>query len=165
MGVAPTPAESQSAVLLLHHGHHWEIGVMGKWVNGSQIFSVKPNTPITPFPHSAIGALAGIRTPNLPVRNGTCISLTLREQIEKLAAGTESHRALPLFRRALSCVSYSAVWKLVLPRGNAPRSVGYQPTALLLSYRRNWRRSQVMLPPPDESGPRFRDECRQLVSA
>ena|SRR5580765_7912923 len=25
---------------------------------------------------------------------------------------------------------------MVLPRGNAPRSVGYQPTALLLSYRR-----------------------------
>src|SRR6266404_7794188 len=29
----------------------------------------------------------------------------------------------------------------------------------------NWRSPQVMLPPPDESGSRFQDECRQLISA
>ena len=52
-----------------------------------------------------------------------------------MVAGTESHRAILCFRQTLSCVSYPAV-KLVLPHGNAPWSVGYQPTALLLSYGR-----------------------------
>ena len=44
------------------------------------------------------------------------------------------------FSEALICLSYSGYLKMVLPRGNAPRSVGYRPTALLLSYRRSRER-------------------------
>jgi hypothetical protein len=49
-----------------------------------------------------------------------------------------------LFREALICLSYSGVLahgyhfgrhKLVVPAGNAPAASGYQPGALLLSYR------------------------------
>ena len=50
-----------------------------------------------------------------------------------------SRQRLLLFREALICLSYSgakfAFRTLVVPRGNAPRSSGYQPGALLLSYR------------------------------
>ena len=52
-----------------------------------------------------------------------------------LAADRESHPALALFRRVLSCVSYTAI--MVLPAGNAPASSAYQAGALLLSYGSN----------------------------
>jgi hypothetical protein len=42
-----------------------------------------------------------------------------------------SHRTLLVFSEALICLSYTAV---VPPRGFAPRSIGYRPIALLLSY-------------------------------
>jgi len=44
---------------------------------------------------------------------------------------------------------------LVPPHGSAPRSVGYRPTALLLSYGGiEWSPDEVTLPgPPDVSRP------------
>jgi hypothetical protein len=45
---------------------------------------------------------------------------------------------LLLFREALICLSYPGCLRtanLVVPRGNAPRSLAYQARALLLSYR------------------------------
>ena len=48
-----------------------------------------------------------------------------------------SRQRLLLFREALICLSYSGCLRtaiLVVPRGDAPRSSGYQPGALLLSY-------------------------------
>ena len=44
-----------------------------------------------------------------------------------------ARQRLLLFREALICLSYSG--RMVVLRGNAPRSPGYQPGALLLSYR------------------------------
>ena len=46
---------------------------------------------------------------------------------------SELRRTLLGFSEALICLSYSAL-KVVPPRGNAPRSVDYRSTALLLSY-------------------------------
>src|SRR5512133_2608430 len=50
-----------------------------------------------------------------------------------------SRQRLLLFREALICLSSSAAKfafrKLVVPAGNAPASSGYQPGALLFSYR------------------------------
>ena len=43
-----------------------------------------------------------------------------------------SRQRLLGFNEALICLSYSGM-KVVVPRGNAPRSSGYQPDALLLS--------------------------------
>lgn len=43
-----------------------------------------------------------------------------------------SRRTLLVFSEALISLSYTA--KMVPPRGNAPRSIGYLPMALLLSY-------------------------------
>ena len=51
---------------------------------------------------------------------------------EKWWLRSVSHRTLLVFSEALICLSYAAVVPL---RGNAPRSIGYQPVALLLSYR------------------------------
>ena len=45
-----------------------------------------------------------------------------------------SRQRLLGFNEALICLSYSGM-NVVVPRGNAPRSSGYQPGALLLSYR------------------------------
>src|SRR5262249_28401758 len=44
-----------------------------------------------------------------------------------------SRQRFLLFREALICLSYSG--EMVVPAGNAPASSGYQPGALLLSYR------------------------------
>ena len=44
-----------------------------------------------------------------------------------------SRQRLLVFSEALICLSYSG--ELVVPAGNAPASSGYQPGALLLSYR------------------------------
>src|SRR5438034_2370871 len=55
-----------------------------------------------------------------------------------------SRQRLLVFSEALICLSYSGKWlakpkrgerRLVVPAGNAPASSGYQPGALLLSYR------------------------------
>src|ERR1700722_19052779 len=46
---------------------------------------------------------------------------------------SELRRTLLGFSEALICLSYSALGKRVPPRGNAPRSIGYRPIALLLS--------------------------------
>jgi hypothetical protein len=60
-------------------------------------------------------------------------------------------RRLLVFSEALICLSYSGKWlakpklrerRLVVPRGNAPRSFAYQARALLLSYR-TWRKASV----------------------
>src|SRR5258708_30865 len=45
-----------------------------------------------------------------------------------------SRQRLLLFREALICLSYSGM-NVVVPAGTAPASSGYQPGALLLSYR------------------------------
>ena len=55
-----------------------------------------------------------------------------------------SRQRLLVFGEALICLSYPGNWlvelklgeqRLVVPRGNAPRSSAYQAGALLLSYR------------------------------
>ncbi len=67
-----------------------------------------------------------------------------------------SRQRLLVFSEALICLSYSGEWpagpqpnrrRLVVPRGNAPRSLAYRASALLLSYR-TWRKASVMLRPP-----------------
>jgi hypothetical protein len=52
-------------------------------------------------------------------------------RLEKWWLRSESRRTLLVFSEALICLSYAAV---VPPRGIAPRSIGYRPIALLLSY-------------------------------
>lgn len=54
-----------------------------------------------------------------PLPSQGSVQILLHLEDDQLVAGTESHRALPCFRRALSCVSYPAI-ELVLPHGNAP---------------------------------------------
>ena len=60
---------------------------------------------------------------------------TLRKRRSKLAAGPGIAPRLPAFQTG--ALTDSAIQrKLVLGRGNAPRSRGYRPRALLLSYTR-----------------------------
>ena len=59
--------------------------------------------------------------------------------------------------------SRSSERRLVVPRGNAPRSLAYRASALLLSYE-TWRKASVMLR-PRRCRSCFRDRCSQLISA
>src|ERR1022692_4622239 len=64
-----------------------------------------------------------------------------------------SHQRLLGFNEALICLSYSggvkfAFRRLVVPRGIAPRSSGYQPDALLLSYRTEKVNRETLLRTP-----------------
>jgi hypothetical protein len=50
---------------------------------------------------------------------------------------------------------------MVLAHGNAPRSIGYQPIALLLSYtRKNWRRAEDLRPNRQSRSVCFRNSAR-----
>ena len=71
---------------------------------------------------------------------------------EKWRLRSVSRRTLLVFNEALISLSYTAV---VPPHGSAPRSIGYRPIALLLSYGGiEWSPDEVMLPgPPDVSRP------------
>ncbi len=51
--------------------------------------------------------------------------------------------------------------KMVLAHGNAPRSIGYQPIALLLSYTtENWRRAEDLRPNRQSRSICFRNSAR-----
>jgi hypothetical protein len=51
--------------------------------------------------------------------------------------------------------------KMVVPRGNAPRSLAYRARALLLSYR-TWRKASVTLRPRFEADPVFETGAASL---
>lgn len=55
-----------------------------------------------------------------------------------MAAGTGIAPACAEFQSAAHLSEPSSVYKMVPRRGDAPRSSGYQPGALLLSYRGEW---------------------------
>ena len=53
-----------------------------------------------------------------------------------------------IFNPLLICLSHPAFYEKMVPqRGDAPRSAGYRPAALLLSYRgmKNWRSTRECL--------------------
>ena len=97
---------------------------------------------------------------NLNLRTVACISYTSGAKLSrrgvrrhptfsgfKMAAGPGIAPRLPVFRTG--ALTDSAIQrKLVLVRGNAPRSCGYRPRALLLSYTRKsgtsaWHRTKT----------------------
>lgn len=55
-------------------------------------------------------------------------------RIEKRPLELGSHQSVRSFSPPLICLSHPAFLKGVPPRGDAPRSAGYRPAALLLSY-------------------------------
>ena len=129
-GFAPTQPRSQRGMLLLHHA-------------GSQKgcgMSVRPRR--VEFGYAcAIAQTHG-------VRSSVCIGAARQH---RHAAVTSTPQNWPLewvvrpplriFNPPLICLSHPALNKeMVPPRGDAPRSAGYLPAALLLSYRGIWRK-------------------------
>src|SRR3954464_9923472 len=54
-----------------------------------------------------------------------------------MAAGAGIAPTLPVLQTGVQTHYTIQRFEMVLPRGNAPRSFGYRPKALLLSYRRH----------------------------
>lgn len=82
---------------------------------------------------------------SLPMLGESVTTKWRRAEVLPLSDEASPHALAP----RLPTLGISPPWKMVLARGNAPRSIGYQPIALLLSYARvmgNWRSAEVLRP-------------------
>lgn len=109
---------------------------------------------------------------SLPMLEESVAAKWRRAEVLPLSDEMSPHALAP----RLPTLGISPPWKsactelveVVLARGNAPRSIGYQPIALLLSYARvmgNWRRAEVLRPKRQSRSVCFRNSACALAGS
>ncbi len=113
-----------------YYTNTWNAGASGR--SHTDVVGITGAVPGLSRPRRRNGALARTRTSSFLLRTEACRSLTPREQLVARDGVAPSH---PVLQTGALLRELSSR-KLVLPHGNAPWSVDYRSTALLLSYRR-----------------------------
>ena len=129
----PPPLRRVHGPECTYYTNTWKAGASGRI--HTDVVGITSAVPGLTRPRRRNGALARTCTSNLLLRREACRSLTLREQLvarDGVAPSPPVLQTGALLTRAFEP-------RLVLPHGNAPWSVGYRSTALLLSYRRRGR--------------------------